>query len=116
MEYNKKKVEELHLQELKASLGETIAADPPLPVSDAISLVQDKKKEWALPDIEITKVCAHAALKITGPIITGALVHPAEDQLTFIQRYADIGCQKFARSENSHFRIGGWEPAFPIRS
>ncbi len=56
MEYNKKKVEELHLQELKASLAETIAADPPLPPADAITLVQDKKKEWALPDLEISKV------------------------------------------------------------
>ncbi|KAK9908637.1 hypothetical protein WJX75_000787 [Coccomyxa subellipsoidea] len=56
VEYNKKKVEELHLQELKASLAETIAADPPLPQADAITLVQDKKKEWALPDLEITKV------------------------------------------------------------
>lgn len=65
MEYNKKKVEELHLQELKASLAETIVADPPLPQADAITLVQDKKKEWALPDLEITKVCVAAIPDLT---------------------------------------------------
>ncbi len=57
VEYNKKKVEELHLQELSVSLADTISADPPLPVADAITLVQDRKKEWSLPDLEITKVC-----------------------------------------------------------
>lgn len=58
VEYNHKKVEEAHLQELKSSLAETVAADPPLPVADAISQVQDKKKEWQLPDTEVIKVCA----------------------------------------------------------
>ena len=60
VEYNKKKVEELHLQELSVSLADTISADPPLPVNDAITLVQDRKKEWSLPDLEITKVCFSA--------------------------------------------------------
>jgi len=63
VEYNKKKVEEVHLQELKASLAENISSDPPLPVADAVSLTQEKKKEWALPDNEVIKVNAHLALE-----------------------------------------------------
>jgi hypothetical protein len=56
VEYNRKTVEAQHLQELKTTLAETVSADPPLPVTDAISQVQDKKKEWQLPDTEIVKV------------------------------------------------------------
>jgi hypothetical protein len=64
VEYNKKKVEEAHLQELKTSLAETVSADPPLPVADAIALVQDKKKEWMLPDSEVVKVCICGLLAV----------------------------------------------------
>ncbi len=56
MEYNRKKQEEVHLQELKAQLSESIIADPPLPVAESIRIVQDSKKEWQLPDTEIIKV------------------------------------------------------------
>lgn len=60
MEYNRKKQEEVHLQELKGSLAESITADPPLPVPESIRIVQDAKKEWQLPDTEIIKVPASA--------------------------------------------------------
>ncbi|CAL5222709.1 g5112 [Coccomyxa viridis] len=56
VEYNRKKQEEVHLQELKAQLSESIIADPPLPVAESIRIVQDSKKEWQLPDTEIIKV------------------------------------------------------------
>ncbi len=56
VEYSRKKQEEVHLQELKGSLSESIIADPPLPVSESIRIVQDSKKEWQLPDTEIIKV------------------------------------------------------------
>ena len=56
VEYNRKKQEEVHLQELKAQLSESIIADPPLPVAESIRIVQDSKKEWQLPDTEIVKV------------------------------------------------------------
>ena len=60
VEYNRKKQEEVHLQELKGSLAESITADPPLPVPESIRIVQDAKKEWQLPDTEIIKVPASA--------------------------------------------------------
>ena len=56
VEYNRKKQEEVHLQELKAALSESIIADPPLPVAESIRIVQDSKKEWQLPDTETIKV------------------------------------------------------------
>ena len=56
VEYNRKKQEEVHLQELKGNLSESIIADPPLPVAESIRIVQDAKKEWQLPDTEIIKV------------------------------------------------------------
>ena len=64
VEYNRKKQEEVHLQELKASLSESIIADPPLPVDESIRIAHDSKKEWQLPDAEIVKVppcCASPA-------------------------------------------------------
>ena len=69
VEYNRKKQEEVHLQELKVALAESITADPPLPVSESIRIVHDAKKEWQLPDTEVIKVLTcrftpplHAAL------------------------------------------------------
>lgn len=62
VEYNRKKQEEVHLQELKAQLSESIIADPPLPVAESIRIVQDSKKEWQLPDTEIIKVTTPTAL------------------------------------------------------
>ncbi|CAK0783738.1 hypothetical protein CVIRNUC_006937 [Coccomyxa viridis] len=56
VEYNRKKQEEVHLQELKVALAESITADPPLPVSESIRIVHDAKKEWQLPDTEVIKV------------------------------------------------------------
>lgn len=102
VEYNKKKVEELHLQELKASLAETIAADPPLPQADAITLVQDKKKEWALPDLEITKVliciadvqCRCCTLDIRAAIATSS-VHIADHRHLAIHTSANKALFKF---------------------
>ena len=56
VEYNRKKQEEVHLQELKGQLAESITADPPLPVSESIRITHDAKKEWQLPDTEVIKV------------------------------------------------------------
>ena len=56
VEYNRKKQEEVHAQELKVALAESITADPPLPVSESIRIVHDAKKEWQLPDTEVIKV------------------------------------------------------------
>ena len=74
VEYNRKKQEEVHLQELKVALAESITADPPLPVSESIRIVHDAKKEWQLPDTEVIKVLTchftpplHAALTLPSP-------------------------------------------------
>ena len=55
MEYNKKKVTEVQIEELKNSLTEGITADPPLPVEEILEMVQQKKKDQDLPDAEIVK-------------------------------------------------------------
>ena len=56
VDYSKKKTAEKHLEELKASLGELVGADPPLPVADLIAAVKAKKLEWQLPGEEVVKV------------------------------------------------------------
>lgn len=56
MEYNKKKVTELYMEELKLSLTEAINADPPLSVEDIIEMIQQKRKEQELPETEVIQV------------------------------------------------------------
>ena len=56
VDYSKKKTAEKHLEELKVSLAELVAADPPLPVADLIAAVKAKKLEWQLPGEEVIKV------------------------------------------------------------
>ena len=55
VDYNKKKVTEVQIEELKNSLTEAITADPPLPVDEILEMVQQKKKDQDLPDAEIVK-------------------------------------------------------------
>ena len=56
VEYNKKKVTELYLEDLKTTLTEAIAQDPPLPVEEVLATVKTKKKEQQLPEAEVVKV------------------------------------------------------------
>ena len=56
VDYTKKKVAEVHLEELKASMAEMLAAEPPFPVADLISSAKGKKAEWQLLDADIVKV------------------------------------------------------------
>lgn len=56
VEYNKKKVTEVHMEDLRTSLSEAINADPPVPVEEIIELIQQKRKEQELPDIEVIQV------------------------------------------------------------
>lgn len=56
VDYTKKKVAEVHLEELKTSLAEMLAAEPPFPVPDLISAAKAKKLEWQLLDADIVKV------------------------------------------------------------
>jgi hypothetical protein len=55
VDYNKKKVTELQMEELKATLTEAIAQDPPLPVDEVLASVMTKKKEQQLPEAELVK-------------------------------------------------------------
>ncbi|KAK9817341.1 hypothetical protein WJX74_003121 [Apatococcus lobatus] len=55
VDYTKKKVAEVHLEELKASMTEMLAADPPFPVAELISAAKAKKAEWQLLDADIVK-------------------------------------------------------------
>ena len=57
VEYNKKKTAEKHIEELKANLEELITSDPPPPVPEIMAVVNARKKEQALPDTEVIKVC-----------------------------------------------------------
>lgn len=59
VDYNKKKVEEVQVEELRVSLTEAVTADPPHSADEILEMVQQKKKEQALPEAEIIKVCLH---------------------------------------------------------
>ena len=79
VEYNRKKQEEVHLQELKVALAESITADPPLPVSESIRIVHDAKKEWQLPDTEVIKVLTcHFTLPLRAAVILSSPRHREE--------------------------------------
>ena len=56
MEYNKKKVTEIYMEELNLSLTEAINADPPLSVDEIIEMIQQKRKEQELPETEVIQV------------------------------------------------------------
>ena len=56
MEYNKKKVTELYMEDLKTGLTEAMNADPPLPVEEIIEMIQQKRKEQELPETEVIQV------------------------------------------------------------
>ena len=56
VEYNNKKVAEVHMTELTTQLSAAVTADPPLPVEEVLASAQQKKQEWGLPDVEIVKV------------------------------------------------------------
>lgn len=56
VEYNNKKVAEVHMSELTTQLTAAVTADPPLPVEEVVASAQQKKQEWDLPDVEIVKV------------------------------------------------------------
>ena len=56
VEYNNKKVAEVHMGELTSQLTASVTADPPLPVDEVVSAAMQKKQEQDLPDAEIIKV------------------------------------------------------------
>jgi hypothetical protein len=56
VEYSKKKVAEVHVEELKTALVDAVTSDPPLPVSEVVAMVKAKKAECQLPDTDIIKV------------------------------------------------------------
>lgn len=111
MEYNRKKQEEVHLQELKAQLSESIIADPPLPVDESIRIVHDSKKEWQLPDAEIVKVppavsllprtarCCRFFCATLSPSCTLTLTHS--------------GCPRLQRSSQEPARYIGRSTSWP---
>ena len=66
VEYNKKKVADTQLDELKTGLTEALATDPPLPEEEVAAMVTQKKAEQKLPETEVIKVrhpCAGAFRK-----------------------------------------------------
>lgn len=56
VDYNNGKVASVHLAELQQQLEDMVAADPPVPVADAVALCKAQKAEWNLPEVEILKV------------------------------------------------------------
>lgn len=55
VEYNHKKVAEVHVGELTTQLQAAVAADPPLPVDEVVAAAVQKKQEQDLSDIDIVK-------------------------------------------------------------
>ena len=76
VDYNKKKVEEVQVEELRVSLTEAVAVDPPHSADEILEMVQQKKKEQALPEAEIIKVSILDASYVTfsHPCVVSKLV------------------------------------------
>lgn len=58
VDYNNKKVGEVHVTELTQQLTTAVESDPPLPVEEVLSATQARKQEWNLSDVDIIKVCS----------------------------------------------------------
>lgn len=56
VDYNNKKVGEVHVTELTQQLTTAVESDPPLPVEEVLSATQARKQEWNLSDVDIIKV------------------------------------------------------------
>lgn len=56
VEYNKKKVIEIQVEELRVALTEAVSSDPPLSPEEMEDMIQQKKKAHELPEAEIIQV------------------------------------------------------------